>query len=75
MPRAPQKPAEEDRPPETIWAWERRRRGLDETQPISDEVPKLPATSPWAAGIDQVSGPEPAVDRSCDGTFITPEES
>jgi hypothetical protein len=56
--------------PTTIFAWERRRRGLDETQPISDEYPKLPATSPWAA--DPV-GKEPAIDRSCDGNIYSEE--
>jgi hypothetical protein len=61
--------------PQTIWAFERRRRQLDESQTIADEVPRLPPTSPWAAGIDQISGAEPPIDRSCDGTFITPEES
>jgi hypothetical protein len=57
--------------PTTIWAWERRRRGLDETEAITDEIPKLPASSPWSVGLDEVSGPETAVDRSEDGATVT----
>jgi hypothetical protein len=45
--------------PTTIWAFERRRRQLDESQSIADEIPRLPPTSPWSSGIDQLTGVEP----------------
>jgi hypothetical protein len=68
---APKPHTTTDSEPTTIWAWERRRRGLDETEAISDEIPKLPPTSPWSVGIDQVSGVEPPVDRTEDGATVT----
>jgi hypothetical protein len=63
MSPAPRKPPADDDGPTSIWAWERRRRQLDESQSIEDEIPRLPSTSPWATGIDQATGPEPPLNE------------
>jgi hypothetical protein len=70
----PRKPTD-DEPPRTVFEFERRRRGLELTEgTISDTIPRLPPTSPFAVGIDQATGREPSVDRSEDGTFTTTAE-
>jgi hypothetical protein len=61
--------------PKTIFQYERQRRGLELTEgSISDTIPRLPATSPWSVGIDQVSSPEPSIDRSSDGDIFIEEK-
>jgi hypothetical protein len=60
--------------PRTIFEFERRRRNLEPGEEISGTVPRLPPNSPWATGIDQVSAPEPTIDRTEDASFINEEE-
>jgi hypothetical protein len=70
-PRAPHDNSDEDRPPETIWAYERKRRGLELHEEIADAVPRLPETSPWHS---DPCGPEPTINREEDGLFVNREE-
>jgi hypothetical protein len=60
--------------PKTIFEFERRRRNLEPGEEISGTIPRLPSSSPWSTGIDQVSGAEPTIDRSEDASFINEEE-
>ena len=61
---SPKSPATKDSDePTTIWAFERQRRQLDESQSIADEIPRLPETSPWASGLDQSTGVEPPLNE------------
>jgi hypothetical protein len=69
MSRAPQKPTDSEEP-QTYFSMERRRRRLDDDE-AGDTIPQLPSSSPWAVGIDQVSGPEPSINREEDGPIIT----
>jgi hypothetical protein len=45
--------------PRTIFEFERRRRNLEPSEEISGTIPRLPNSSPWAKGIDQLTGVEP----------------
>jgi hypothetical protein len=60
--------------PRTIFEFERRRRNLEPGEIVSDGIPKLPSSSPWSSGIDQLTGAEPTIDRSEDASFINEEE-
>jgi hypothetical protein len=57
----------EDEEPKTVFEFERRRQRLEPGPPtVSPQYPRLPASSPWSTGLDQVSGPEPLIDRTED---------
>jgi hypothetical protein len=60
--------------PRTIFEFERRRRNLEPGEEISGTIPRLPSSSPWSSGIDQLTGAEPTIDRSEDASFINCEE-
>jgi hypothetical protein len=62
--------------PRTIFEYERRLRSkLDEPDGERDapyprmggpQYPRLPSSSPWSSGVDQLTGPEPPIDRTED---------
>jgi hypothetical protein len=56
--------------PVTYFQLEQRRRQLEPGEAISDDLPPLPASSPWSG--DQL--PEPTVDRTEDGDYFIPTE-
>jgi hypothetical protein len=79
----PKSPATQDSDePRTIHEFEMRRRNLERQEgrisedppasPAGPTYPRLPSTSPWSTGIDQLSGVEPAIDRSEDADHFIP---
>ena len=76
MPRAPHDNSDDDdRPPETIWEYERRFRKLREDDLAAGtiaELPPLPPSSPWGDPIGP--GDEPTINREEDGLFVNREE-
>jgi hypothetical protein len=55
-----------DDEPKTVYEYERRRQKLEPGAVATGGYPRLPPSSPWATGIDQVSGVEPPIDRTED---------
>jgi hypothetical protein len=57
-------PTDDSREPVSLFELERRRRHLEPGEgTISDDIPRLPASSPWAS---DPCGKEPNIDRSED---------
>ena len=55
--------SDDDQPARTYFEWERRSINNPELKDKGGggTIPKLPPTSPWAASIDEVVGPEPLI--------------
>jgi hypothetical protein len=53
-----------DDEPKTIHEFEMKRRQLEPgAAPVTPRYPKLPPSSPWSVGIDQLTGPEPPLNE------------
>jgi hypothetical protein len=71
--------------PQTVFAYEQRRRALEQREgPLGPgeaqaatpwQYPRLPSSSPWSTSLDEMVGVEPAVDRTEDAAFNREEES
>jgi hypothetical protein len=53
--------------PQTMFEWQRRSINNPELGGEGKgDVPPMPASSPWAASIDEICGVEPTIDRSAE---------
>ena len=75
MAPSPTPPLEDDDPHEAVsyFTLEARRQNR-ETLLGGEPLPPQPASSPWAASIDEIVGPEPSHDRREDGDCFQPED-
>jgi hypothetical protein len=57
-----------DDEPKTIYEYERRRQKLEPGAVQTGGYPRLPPSSPWSTGIDQLTGAEPTINREEDAS-------